>query len=402
MESLPVETVQRIVHFTCTDGGATGCALSLVSRDFRAIARTTRFHSVALAASPRRLQAFVDLYERECDPVLGVKPLIRHLHLTFPHTPDSASIRRRRKMSSKPNLRTRSLSPSRPSPSHSISVIADSDRPPVESSTSGVLYPTKSPEYRHAAETLFRLVTSDLITLVVQCGFTAGSSIDLRAIQSPFPSLREATFVGIYDVETLFSTQLIHKRIGVPIFPALTHLSLGPTGSLDRHSCHGIDLFWSYAAPRVTHLSVSEAENYAEALVRAVGVGMREDLEHQLALLTGNGPPWNDPISRLHAPRVPSYPSVRQLLVQPSAVPASTASPPAHWRYEVRVTRLRYLREGCEDIGVEVVMLPAPKDSQNLFDHYALVRSGWLARVQDDSDDVGCWGQFSTLSDGRG
>lgn len=84
MDTLPLETLQRIFELACTDGGRTGHSLSLVSKGIRAAARTTRFHSIVLIASPRRLQLFLDLYQRECDPTRGGKPRIQHLHVAFP------------------------------------------------------------------------------------------------------------------------------------------------------------------------------------------------------------------------------------------------------------------------------------------------------------------------------
>jgi hypothetical protein len=43
---LPPELWRKIFAFACVDGGATGCALALVSRSMRALAASTRFHSV--------------------------------------------------------------------------------------------------------------------------------------------------------------------------------------------------------------------------------------------------------------------------------------------------------------------------------------------------------------------
>ncbi|KAI0633281.1 hypothetical protein C8Q77DRAFT_776502 [Trametes polyzona] len=54
METLPLETAQMICELACTDGGYTGQSLALVSKAYRAISRRTRFHSLMLAASPRR------------------------------------------------------------------------------------------------------------------------------------------------------------------------------------------------------------------------------------------------------------------------------------------------------------------------------------------------------------
>ncbi|GJE94853.1 hypothetical protein PsYK624_110290 [Phanerochaete sordida] len=48
MDSLPVETCTHIFLLACTDGGATGCALSQTCRYFRAAVLPVQLHSVAL------------------------------------------------------------------------------------------------------------------------------------------------------------------------------------------------------------------------------------------------------------------------------------------------------------------------------------------------------------------
>ncbi|KAI0722273.1 hypothetical protein C8T65DRAFT_734691 [Cerioporus squamosus] len=48
VDHIPVELLESIFRLACSDGGATGCSLSQVSKRFRAIARTGRFDSVAL------------------------------------------------------------------------------------------------------------------------------------------------------------------------------------------------------------------------------------------------------------------------------------------------------------------------------------------------------------------
>jgi hypothetical protein len=47
--TLPTEIWHKIFTLTCVDGGATGCALSLVSRRFRELSAGTRLQSVAVS-----------------------------------------------------------------------------------------------------------------------------------------------------------------------------------------------------------------------------------------------------------------------------------------------------------------------------------------------------------------
>ncbi|KAI0766832.1 hypothetical protein BD413DRAFT_480233 [Trametes elegans] len=84
MDILPLEIWLDIFMLACTDGGYTGCSLSLTSKAIRAITRTLRFHSVALVAYPARLGSFVALYAADCKPDLGQKPKVAHLHFTVP------------------------------------------------------------------------------------------------------------------------------------------------------------------------------------------------------------------------------------------------------------------------------------------------------------------------------
>ncbi|KAI0326828.1 hypothetical protein GY45DRAFT_1373615 [Cubamyces sp. BRFM 1775] len=78
MDTLPLETLQRILTLACT-------ALSLgTSRTIRAASRVARFHTIALIANPCRLDSFLALYERQCEVVGEDRPRIRHLHATFP------------------------------------------------------------------------------------------------------------------------------------------------------------------------------------------------------------------------------------------------------------------------------------------------------------------------------
>ncbi|KAH9858625.1 hypothetical protein C2E23DRAFT_717761 [Lenzites betulinus] len=367
MDTLPLETAQRILELACTDGGATGHALSLVSKDFRAIARKTRFHSVALVASPRRLQAFVTLYEHECDAARGDKPHIRHLHVTFPRIPPPSS--------RGPSTRGpgRSLSPHRTA----TTTPADEDSEEPD--------PAASPEYLHAAETLFRLATPDLITLAVQCGFSAGGDLVLPAIHSPFPRLRELAFVGISDIRTLLSPQLVAAD-GAPqpvLFPAVTHLSLAPPGRLWQHDPSLA--FWSAAAPRVRHLSVADAKGWARDLAAAVGVRVHREPLPRLSPSARRAREPDEP------PLPPTWPSVRRLLLQPGPGPIGARCGNAWEYHNARVEVLTQIQRGAAGAGVEVALLPAPKVLRCLPDFYASVRSGWLARVEDDGDDVGCW-----------
>lgn len=93
MEHLALELLEHISTLACTDGGRTGCALSLVSTHIRAASRTARFYSVALTSgSSAQLASFLACFIRTTnnttvDPALGSSlgytPRVRHLCLTL-------------------------------------------------------------------------------------------------------------------------------------------------------------------------------------------------------------------------------------------------------------------------------------------------------------------------------
>ncbi|EJT96925.1 hypothetical protein DACRYDRAFT_119742 [Dacryopinax primogenitus] len=60
MECLPVELHRMIFTISCLDGGSTGCALSAVSRYFRAASADLRYQSVSLSNS-QQISLFEDL-----------------------------------------------------------------------------------------------------------------------------------------------------------------------------------------------------------------------------------------------------------------------------------------------------------------------------------------------------
>ncbi len=77
MDHCPTEILLRIFTLACTDGGRTGCALSLVSHAMRTASEPVRFHTVALQSVPH-MRHFERLLgdEYELHP-----PTVRHLFL---------------------------------------------------------------------------------------------------------------------------------------------------------------------------------------------------------------------------------------------------------------------------------------------------------------------------------
>ncbi|GJE98307.1 hypothetical protein PsYK624_145340 [Phanerochaete sordida] len=73
MEDCPVELWMKIAGYACTDGGHTGCALSLVSRTMYRVVQPVRYYTVSLVGK-KRLFAF----SAQCG-ALNLPPRVHHL-----------------------------------------------------------------------------------------------------------------------------------------------------------------------------------------------------------------------------------------------------------------------------------------------------------------------------------
>ncbi|TFK92243.1 hypothetical protein K466DRAFT_626631 [Polyporus arcularius HHB13444] len=83
MDSLPVELVTEVAFLACTDGGRTGCSLSLVSKRIRNAVYPARFHTVALASDPEAFSKFLDVYREQRHRLPNTNPHVRHLFLSL-------------------------------------------------------------------------------------------------------------------------------------------------------------------------------------------------------------------------------------------------------------------------------------------------------------------------------
>ncbi|KAI1797817.1 hypothetical protein LXA43DRAFT_268738 [Ganoderma leucocontextum] len=97
LSTLPPEILEKIFRSACTDGGRTGCSLSLVSKTVRAVSMAARYHSISLlAGSPGKLRGFLECFENARSAARSVEgsatPRIRHLCLALsPATPTALS-----------------------------------------------------------------------------------------------------------------------------------------------------------------------------------------------------------------------------------------------------------------------------------------------------------------------
>ncbi|KAH9858628.1 hypothetical protein C2E23DRAFT_11176 [Lenzites betulinus] len=404
MEAIPQELVERIFEHACTDGGDTGCALALVSKHVRAMARTTRFHSVALVETPRCFQKFVALYMRECDPAKGDKPRIRHLLMYIPQPPYTHN-------------------PSGHVPTQLPGTTSERRKPrlwsklkqmlPGRSDAKRFSFDAKSyfSEYLEATKTLFHLAAPDLVTLAVQIDFytaVCGHPSSFPIIERPFPFLREATFVGV-DLRVLISEELADalaerpiRPVSAtlrPIFPALTHLSLArPVGLFSRFP--PAPKFWPTAAPRVTHLCAVNTGTYLASLEDVLGVGFRPTAH----LIPDNAPniiddaPDTDDASDTDdtpdtddAPEVllePAYPSLQHIVLQPSRGIDGI----------VKGRIFKQVKGNIRGVGVETRPLRSrSEDAAYPHGRCEALHREWLERIEDDSDAAGCWHHLAVL-----
>ncbi|KAI0326827.1 hypothetical protein GY45DRAFT_1339166 [Cubamyces sp. BRFM 1775] len=340
MDTLPLEILQRIFTFACTDGGHAGVALSLTSKSIRAASRTARFRSIALIANPRRLESFLALYERECEAAAsnGVdKPRIRHLYVTFPRVEPrrryySPSFSPRRRTKAQPDTEESSKDSVRkdPRPSESSRAEEDDRLPRPSRGRSTINDPSLSVTYHDAARRFFQLVAPELWTLVIQVGFRYGGGLHIPLFTAPFPALREFTLIELLRPEWLFGA--IDVSSTGPVFPTVTHLHLLPH-ELERE--FQLDL-WTTHVPHLTHLRVS---------------GRSSGIIDELTLAVGAAPAPSLP---------PKFSGVRCLLIQPSPLPAPDGfcGTPLE-EYDMALCQLEAFVKMCRDAGLEAAIVPA-------------------------------------------
>ncbi|KAI0737689.1 hypothetical protein C8Q80DRAFT_297665 [Daedaleopsis nitida] len=86
MDKLAFELLEEIFTLACTDGGHTGCSLSLVSKYIRDASRTSRFYSISLVSgSARQLAQFCQCFSTTREAAVGLTPRIRHLCISSAH-----------------------------------------------------------------------------------------------------------------------------------------------------------------------------------------------------------------------------------------------------------------------------------------------------------------------------
>lgn len=358
MDRLPIEVLEHIFQFACSDGGYTGCSLSLTSKAVHAVAQSARFHSVALVIEIERINSFVALYKRQCVLAIDAKPRIMHLHISL--------LRR--------VVATHHSTGSIPSNPNSYSDSDSDDMPELvdvsesEDEEDAILL------YCEPLRALFQLIADDLHTLVMPPLNGGGHTAWAPLFARPFPSLRELTFLRHGDPCAFVTADY---PTGTPLFPSLTHLHLAATIAYGFTFAN-----WATHAPNITHLRWSAFP--------LLGVPLKE-LPRVLGLPSedpptpnnGTLPPQAQSVRTARTlknkaaaePEERMFPRLRSLVLQPVRAPKTPWCVNASWAIQERLcTKLGRLAEAAaRDAGIRVRTLAQ-----------ANVTAGWEARVRED------------------
>ncbi|KAM5535123.1 hypothetical protein V8D89_011209 [Ganoderma adspersum] len=301
MDRVPLETLQQIFQFACTDGGYTAGSLALTSKFIHGAAQSTRFHSIVVAAETERLTALVTLYQKQCSNATGTRPRTAYLHL------------------------------STDSPTED-----EWDESQDEDPASPCV-----PARFVAIQELLRLVATDLQPLaIINDFFTA----DLPLFDRPLPTLRELTLVR----NAAPSTLIPRGSTICPLFPALTHLHVvAQKSSPSQPLLPG----WIAHAPRVTHLRVSahpRMYKLLKELPAALGTPAKRRFAAGVAVPAESHPPAR------------TYPSLVRVVVEPGSPPVKGACGTSRMAYSARKMELCMIAFQARERGVEM-HVPRPK-----------------------------------------
>ncbi|KAH9939297.1 uncharacterized protein BXZ73DRAFT_99499 [Epithele typhae] len=326
IHDLPIELVQQVFLFACTDGGLMGCSLSRVSRSFRTAAHPVRYHSIALtglgqiASFTAHYQHVLAAAARSSNP--GAYPKVQHLYA----------------MSHKEMLRRKVFEHDDDDDDDldlAFSALALDPRP----ASASTLAPLPA---------LLQLVAPDVVTL---CLATVYTHTTLFAGCGPFRALRQLTVARMQGVDVPPARA---RPLPTPLFPALEELHIA-MGVLD-HSFEHLFCHWTELAPRTAALRLSDVPWRVGASCMCETFGER--------------PRNYDPV----------FPSLRVLFVQPFPSP-----PPGRAEAPALSAQRRELMHAITDLGRHPRRGTAVRVLQQNNDcgaqHSVDLRRGWLEGV---------------------
>ena len=223
MRDLPVELLQQIFALACTDGGYTGCSLSLVSRRFHDVVHTARYHSVALSGIK---QIFFFL---RCLENARRAASIQVHHLFISTVPDGEEV-----------ARIRDGWTLRPDILPCDTVLASAQGPPW--SLWPILQGAMDRRLLERIPLLLQAVAADLRTLSIVHSWEFGPF----QLPQAFPFLHQLTICGPSPV---FPTD-VNSGMVLPCFPTLRDLHI---------VCPNVSVTsWVFASPVLQRLHLSD------------------------------------------------------------------------------------------------------------------------------------------------
>ncbi|PIL33872.1 hypothetical protein GSI_03578 [Ganoderma sinense ZZ0214-1] len=346
MDRLPLETLHQIFELACTDGGYTGCALALTSKFIHDTAQSTRFHSVVLEAEPRRLGAFIAVYQNQYSNAADIRPRTCHLHLLLPST-------------------TKARPPSEPTEEDESGEESEDEEKDESGEESEDEEKDESTSHSQSSllaaqllsvQQLLSLISNDLQSLVI-------NKHNLEALyplfNRPFPALQELTLLLHGNLSHLIAPDPNSN----PLFPALTHLHIvAPDWSPPLLPT------WILHAPRVTHLRISAHDlfgKFVNELPDALGTPQ--------CPVRGLGPVVGPP------PAVRTYPTLARVVVQPGPRPPAGPCGTSRHVFNWRTMQLEWIAERAKTAGVGMRVLPACSWENKEWDE--AIRTEWLKRI---------------------
>ncbi|EJF62244.1 hypothetical protein BD309DRAFT_971066 [Dichomitus squalens] len=341
MERLAVELLEQIFLLACTDGGFTGCSLSLVSKHIRAVSRSSRFYSVALLSkSPKQVARFYDAFIKERDAARHTLPKIRHLCL-------ASAIREVTPLLELPPFRN----------DDDLLHIKQLLRQAEESKEQlRAEMDAEMRQYHADVSKLIQLVAPDVYSLsLIHCHRSGKpelrfeEQIEFRG----FPKLRELTIVGDHPKFVLSEDA---ARDGAALYPQLEHLHLALV-SLTAYQSLDV-LSWTSDAPQLTHMRISNINYWPRTVLDALKKAFAtKEMSRRLLQV----------VMQPHSP-------------PPMGGPCGTP----HFVYDNFKQQLRDL---CKPSEIPTVLLPPNKDLKER-DWEDIMMRAWVDRVEGR---LGCW-----------
>ncbi|OSD08374.1 hypothetical protein PYCCODRAFT_1429447 [Trametes coccinea BRFM310] len=357
MDKLAVELLTLIAFLACTDGGPTGCNLSLVSRRIREASRPARFFSVSLITSPTQIEQFLDCLQKERSRSVEMLPRVRHLCLSLSAQGLGASAPSGSSAGGPSSAPAPAPAATGPPKSRAEFLAAMQRRTQQWGSTQNNL----DEQYNRILPTLIRTVAPDLYTLaLIQMQWRSSS-----VVRCFFPSLRELTIVG-GDPRFLPFAFVPKDRPLYPSMKRLHHILAWVGKDIDFDQ-------WAVHAPNVTHLRISRLDYQPRGTV--------DTLEH---VISSENTDDEEP-----------FPHLQRVMIEPHPAPPPTARmTTAHIAFRDFLTHLDRLAERAR-VPVKVLpplevpkMVPGVDPTHKCIQR---VKREWLERVESDGDGAGCW-----------